>query len=154
MRNFRLIAAVIFAIAVGSWAFFRPSVERTPHLPVAGDVTINGKPIARALVTERGVVYVSVPDLARAIDGDNKNRLRINGASLLAIKDGACKGCAIAIRRAVQISGNVRFFPNGPHIPLDDLVRAFEARLDTEAQTNFNLYAGSCSWCILAPQEK
>ena len=154
MRNFRLIAAILVVVAVGSWAFFRPSVEPAPQQAVAGDVTINGNPIAHALVTERGAVYVSVPDLARAIDGNANERLQVKGASLLAINDGACKGCAIVVRRAVQISSKVRLFPNGPYIPLDDVVRAFEARLDTTTQTNFNLYVGSCSWCILAPREK
>jgi hypothetical protein len=153
MRDFRWIAVIIVAVVVVSWSFFRPTVEQVPQ-PVAGDLTINGKTIARTLVSDRGRIYVSVPDLERAIDGDSHERLKLNGASLLAIADGSCKGCSLVVRRAVQISGNVRFFPNGPYIPLDDLVRALEARLDTTVHTNLNLYVGSCSWCILAPQEK
>ena len=153
MRNFRPLAFVVLVVVGLTWAFFRPSVERMQR-PVVGDVTVNGRPIANTLITERGRVYVSVPDLARAIDGGQNKRLRVKGASLLAIEDGACKTCDLIVRRAVQISDNVRIFPNGPYIPLDDLARALEARLDTTTHTTFNLYVGSCSWCILAPLEK
>lgn len=147
----RFVWLAFVAVAAGGAWYARP---RTPAPPVpASAVFLNGRQVAAATVHERQL-FVSVADLMRAVDGQLNDRLRIAGRALVAQRTGGCRGCGLAVQRPVQISERVTFIAGGAHIPLEDLVRALEARTDTVMTHRVEMFAGACTWCILAPAQK
>ena len=78
--------------------------------------------------------------------------LRREGPRLHAHRLRACSGCALSVRRAVLLSGSVETHGREPTIPLADLARALEARLEVIPHRRvYDLYVGRCHWCILEP---
>jgi hypothetical protein len=156
VKVFQIVGVIALSAAAVSWAVLRPAASGNVQVRSAeATVNLNGQPLARARIHNGTAVFVNVDDLARAVDGiATTRRLKIIGSSLVAVASGGCKGCNLAVHRHVQISAHVKQFANGPHIPLNDLARALEARVDTAGANSFNLYVGTCTWCVLAPQSK
>jgi hypothetical protein len=121
-------------------------------------VNLNGRKLADGIKQQAGngeVVLVPVEAVARAVDGagSTTNRLRVSGRQLLAAAVGRCDSCPVRVARAVVISADVRVVDGVALIPLADLVKAFEGRLEVNAaRTVYGIYAGKCTWCILEPQ--
>lgn len=126
------------------------------------EIRLNGRPLGRGRLVARGdpgeAVYLRVADLTLAVDGPSpaaKAHLRLRGSFLYALALGGCEGCAVRVNRSVVISSRVREIEGQTHLPLGDLVRAFEGRLEVEtAGKVYGIYAGACSWCILAPNDR
>lgn len=116
-------------------------------------VSINGKPLAQAVRLEEEI-YVPVSALLRAVDGPtHAARLRVAGRQLYGAAEGGCLGCALRVRRAVLISSRLRRVTGELCLPLSDLVRALEGRLEVDHEARiYAIYAGACSWCVLEPR--
>jgi hypothetical protein len=121
-------------------------------------VRLNGVLLGHGLVmtARHGVLeWVRVADLQRAVDGSAapNGRLRLAGGALHARGVGGCTGCPVRVVRAVVISSRVRTLERERYIPLEDVARAFEARVSHDtARTTYSLHAGECGWCILEPR--
>jgi hypothetical protein len=121
------------------------------------EIRLNGSRLGQGLVLggrAGGSVWVRVVDLQRAVDGSAApvGRLRHSGRELRATDTGGCVGCPLRVVRAVLVSSRVRVLVGEPHLPLDDVARALEARGSLDAAADrYNLHAGECRWCILAP---
>jgi hypothetical protein len=121
------------------------------------EVRLNGRTVLRGVRLDGDPeVFVRVSDLIVAIDGAadaRDTRVRLSGRNLHGVAEGACPGCVVAVRRPVLISSAVRMIAREPYIPLRDLVRAFEGRLEPDSQRGgFDIFAGTCSWCVLEPR--
>lgn len=138
-----------------------PAPRPGPALRPGADVRIqlNGTLLARGRLLRRSpgdaAVYVSVRDLAAAIDGREAaepSRLRASGSRLDAVAAGGCGGCALRVVRPVRISGAVRRMDGEAYVPLVDLVRALEGRLEADARPgSYGIFVGACAWCVLEP---
>ena len=121
-------------------------------------VLLNGRKLADgAVIPAAGgeEVFIPVSALARAVDGDHaaRPRVRVESERLLAIETGACDSCIVRVMRAVVVSQRVRAIEGNQSFPLADLVTAFEGRLEVDgARNTYGIYAGKCTWCILAPR--
>ena len=125
---------------------------------VAVVVNLNGRKLADA-TRQSGAggeeVLVSIADIVRSVDGaaSSTSRLRVTGRTLLAAAVGNCDRCAVRVVRPVVMSSDVRVVDGILLFPLDDLVKAFEGRLEVNAErTVYGIFAGKCIWCILEPQ--
>jgi hypothetical protein len=105
--------------------------------PQPVEVRLNDRAIAPGvalrLANGQEQVFVSVLGLARSVDGPEpvtRSRLHVDGASLYAAITGGCDRCHVAVRRPVLISSGLRLIGLEPYLPLGDLVRAFEGRLE------------------------
>lgn len=174
-RNFggaSLFLGSLVLLLSGAWfpapAPRLPGTESAVRLPPAPgaeptsqevEVRLNGRPLGRGLLLGTGdpgeVVYLRVADLALAVDGPPpaaKRHLRLQGSSLFANTLGGCAGCSVRVNRIVLVSSRVRRFKAQAYLPLGDVVRAFEGRLEAEdAGRVYGIYAGACCWCILEP---
>jgi hypothetical protein len=122
-------------------------------------VELNGEPLLQALMVSPaagwpvGEPYVSLRDLRLAIDGRDgpeRSRLREDGRQLMAVATGGCDGCRLRVARTVLVSGALRSVGGEPHVPLSDIVRALEGRLDVDwAGPVYRIHAGICRWCVL-----
>jgi hypothetical protein len=122
-------------------------------------VELNGEPLLQALMVSPaagwpvGEPYVSLRDLRLAIDGregPERSRLREDGRQLMAVATGGCDGCRLRVARTVLVSGALRSVGGEPHVPLSDIVRALEGRLDVDrAGPIYRIHAGICHWCVL-----
>jgi hypothetical protein len=120
-------------------------------------VHLNDRPLAPAVVLEepggRRTVYVAVTGLARAIGGSDRHWrrwLRLEGSSLFAAAEGGCAACIAHVRRPVLISSRLRMIGSEPHLPLADLVAAFEGKLSADEPSGvYTIFTGSCTWCVL-----
>jgi hypothetical protein len=146
-----LAAALAVAVAVIAAAGLNPAAR-----PI--EVRLNGEILGHGLaVTARQgtLEWLRVADLQRAVDGSvaPNGRLRHSGGSLHARAVGGCAGCPVRVVRAVVISSRVGTLQREAHVPLEDVARAFEARVshDTE-RTVYSLHVGECGWCVLEPR--
>jgi hypothetical protein len=148
-----LAAALAVMVAVIVAAGLKPATR-----PI--EVRLNGEFLGQGLaVTARHgtLEWVRVADLQRAVDGSAapKGRLRHSGGSLHARAVGGCPGCPVRVVRAVVISSRVRTLEREGHVPLDDVARAFEAKVSHDtARTVYSLHVAECGWCILEPRDK
>lgn len=156
----RILPARVMALALGC-ALLLPQSDvhgSVPDASVAVVVNLNGRKLADGIkqrTADAEVVLVPVEAVARAVDGagSTTNRLRVSGRQLLAAAVGRCDSCPVRVARAVVISADVRVVDGVALIPLVDLVKAFEGRLEVNAaRTVYGIYAGKCTWCILEPQ--
>jgi hypothetical protein len=122
------------------------------------EVRLNGMLLGQGLVASAGLdtlAWFRVTDLQRAVDGSAAphGRLRRSGGALYARDVGGCADCAVHVVRAVVISNRIRTMGREGFVPLEDVARAFEARLSHDtARTIYSLHADECGWCILAPR--
>lgn len=146
---------VTLALLVVSEPAPRTTSQNAPQV-----VELNGQPFATAMLLRPSLpwrpaeAYIAVRDLRAAVDGPSptgRSRLRLEDGRLLATSTGGCDGCRIRVARAVLVSGGVRFSDGVAYVPLADLVRAFEGRLDVDAATGtYRIHVGVCRWCVLA----
>lgn len=123
-------------------------------------VRLNDRPFATAVRLEDAAsgegVFLRVRDLARAVDGDGPStrpRLRLAGDRLYAVALGGCEACTVQVRRTVLLSSRVRTIDREGYLPLEDVVRALEGRLERDdAGRAYGIFAGACTWCILEPK--
>jgi hypothetical protein len=128
----------------------------SPPRPV---IELNGQPLARGVMLRSALswrsdeLFVPLCDLRLAVDGPGAgrgSRLRQEGRQLVATRTGGCEGCRVRVARAVLVSSGVRYVANEPHVPLADIVRAFEGRLDVDPHAGvYRIHAGVCRWCVL-----
>jgi hypothetical protein len=158
-----LLLRLGLAIALPTLAYGTAAVAQDPatERPVQRAVVIrlNGERLAQGLVVvERGRegAWVRVADLRHAVDGSTAgNRLRNSGRELHAIALGGCAACRFRVVRQVVISRRVRVWGDEPHVPLEDVVRAFEAKVSQDPGASvIHLHVGECRWCILEPRPK
>jgi hypothetical protein len=100
-------------------------------------------------------IWMRVADLRHAVDGDETvtRRLRSSGRQLHASALGSCAACRIRVVRQVVISRRVRVRAGEPYVPLEDVARAFEAKVSHDAPASvIHLHVGECRWCILEPR--
>lgn len=122
-------------------------------------VLLNGNPLGRASLEgrhgAREDALLRVADLAMAVDGPApgaRRHLDLRGASLYATALGGCESCPVRVKRAVLISSRLRLVNEEPYLPLRDLVRALEGKLEVDTATGvYGIHAGACTWCILEP---
>jgi hypothetical protein len=153
-----MIGAAVSALAIG--LVLSPSVARgsDPGVSATVVVNLNGRKLADATRTAgpRGEeVLIPVAAIQRAVDGEAAvtSRLRVNGRNLAAASVGHCDDCPVRVARPVVVSADVRVVDGVALIPLGDLVKAFEGRLEVNAaRTVYGIYAGKCTWCILEPR--
>lgn len=132
-----------------------------PSAPRSVEVHLNGRALTHGLaflgVGGEVAVYVPVSGLAQAIGGSAgtwRSWLRLEDLSLFAASEGGCVGCPVHIRRPVLISSRLRLIEGEPHLPLPDLVTAFEGRLGVDAPSGiYTIFAGRCTWCVLEAQD-
>jgi hypothetical protein len=68
----------------------------------------------------------------------------------MAVATGGCDGCRLRVARTVLVSGALRSVGGEPHVPLSDIVRALEGRLDVDREGPvYRIHAGICRWCVL-----
>jgi hypothetical protein len=123
----------------------------------AVEIRLNGERLGRGLVlVERGRegVWMRVADLRHAVDGaGTATRLRSSGRELHASALGGCTACRYRVVRQVVISRRVRVRAGEPYVPLEDVARAFEAKVSQGAGAAvIHLHVGECRWCILEPR--
>lgn len=121
--------------------------------PVAFQVQLNGERFARgvAVIDHSGErrLLIALADLRAAIDGsDAEARLGVRGRALYAIGRGGCTGCLLRVNRTVLISPALEQVEGRLYVPIDDVVRAFEGRLESAGES-YAIHVGVCSWCIL-----
>jgi hypothetical protein len=131
------------------------SIERPVQRAV--EIRLNGEPLGRGLVlVERGreEAWVRVADLRNAVDGSTAgDRLRWSGRELHAAALGGCATCRFRVVRQVVISRRVRDRAGEAYVPLEDVARAFEAKVSQDAGASvIHLHVGECRWCILEPR--
>ena len=154
MRSRVIPAALLLAIAIPQ----QVALSSVGPATAAVVVNLNGRKLADATrQTGSGgeEVLVSIADIMRAVDGaaPSTSRLRVTGRTLLAAAVGNCDRCTVRVVRPVVMSSDVRVVDGVPLFPLDDLVKAFEGRLEVNAErTVYGIFAGKCTWCILEPQ--
>jgi hypothetical protein len=127
--------------------------------PHRGVIELNGQVLARGVMLRSSLpwcsdeLFVPLRELRRAVDGTDAvrgSRLRHDGRQLVATRTGGCDGCRVRVARAVLVSSGVRYVANEPHVPLADIVRAFEGRLDVDPHAGvYRIHAGVCRWCVL-----
>lgn len=117
-------------------------------------VHLNGEQLAEAFTADRRF-YVPVAALLRAVQGDSAvdlPRIRVEHDRLVAVRRGGCAECPVRVRRAVVISAGLRDVARTLMIPVDDLVGAFEGRLQIDSSgRRLDIHVGRCTWCILEP---
>ncbi|MGH7444828.1 MAG: hypothetical protein ACREKM_08135 [Longimicrobiales bacterium] len=126
------------------------------HSPIVVQVQLNGQPFASGIFSDRGErrLLIAVADLRAAIDGsDAEARLGVRGSALYAIGRGGCRGCLLRVNRTVMISPALETVEGRLYVPIADVVRAFEGRLESAGDT-YAIHVGVCSWCILEPIER
>jgi hypothetical protein len=124
------------------------------------EVRLNGRLLVAGVIvrgaSQREEVFVPAAGLALAIDGPPpraQSRLRVEGESIFAARVGACRDCQVQVRRPVMISSRLRYIGGEVHLPLTDLVRAFEGKLSVDrAARVYTIFAGDCNWCVLEPR--
>lgn len=126
--------------------------------PIAVQVQLNGQRFAHgvAVFNDSGErrLLIALADLRAAIDGsDPEARLGVRGSALYAIGRGGCPGCLLRVNRTVLISPALEQVEGRLYVPIDDVVRAFEGRLEIAGDT-YAIHVGVCSWCILEPIER
>lgn len=125
------------------------------------EVRLNGRLLAPAVVLDeaggRRTVFVAVTGLARAIGGSTghwRSWLRLEGSSLFAAAEGGCATCVAHVRRPVLISSRLRMIGSEPHLPLSDLVAAFEGKLSADERAGvYTIFTGNCTWCVLEARD-
>jgi hypothetical protein len=148
----RLIAVLAVMAAVIAAAGLGPA-------PRPIEVRLNEELLGQGLTvaTRHGSLeWVRVADLQRAVDGNAapNGRLRVAGGALHARGVGGCAGCPVRVVRAVVISSRVRMLERERYVPLEDVARAFEAKVSHDAaRTVYRLHAGDCGWCVLEPRD-
>lgn len=155
-----VLATLAFALAAPILTD-RARSQRAPQSspgPIAVQVQLNGQPFAHGIevVDARGErrLLIALTDLRAAIDGsDPEARLGVRGSALYAIGRGSCRGCLLRVNRTVLISPALEQVEGRLYIPIDDIVRAFEGRLESAGDT-YAIHVGVCSWCILEPIER
>lgn len=153
-----VFGAAPLALAVALLLSPRVARGSDPGVSVTVVVNLNGRKLADATRTAgpRGEeVLIPVAAIQRAVDGDAAatSRLRVNGRNLAAAATGHCDDCPVRVARPVVVSADVRVIEGVALIPLADLVKAFEGRLEVNAaRTVYGIYAGKCTWCILEPR--
>jgi hypothetical protein len=121
------------------------------------EVRLNGERLGHGvIVLERGRAEASmrVADLRQAVDGSGAgNRLRSSGRELHAVALGGCVSCRFQVVRQVVISRRLRVRAGEAYVPLEDVARAFEAKVSQDAGASvIHLHVGECRWCILEPR--
>lgn len=120
-------------------------------------VLLNGVRLGDA-VSREGGFYIPVAAVARAVDGDSvvgPPRIRVERNRLIALRRGGCPKCPVRVNRAVVISAKVRDVARSLSVPMDDLVGAFEGRLQVDpSRRRLNIHVGMCTWCILEPSPR
>jgi hypothetical protein len=151
-----LVAASPMLAQTTAVAAQAPPIERPIQRPV--EIRLNGEPLGRGLVLMehgREEAWVRVADLGNAVDGSTAgDRLRRSGRELHAAALGGCATCRFRVVRQVVISHRVRTWAGEPYVPLEDVARAFEAKVSLDAGASvIHLHVGECRWCILEPQQ-
>lgn len=150
-----VLAGAFSTLAHGSAAAAQDGAVERP-VQHAVEIRLNGERLGRGLVlVEQGreEAWVRVADLKQAVDGSTPGeRLRSSGRELHAAALGGCATCRFRVVRQVVISRRVRARAGEPYVPLEDVARAFEAKVsqDTGASV-IHLHVGECRWCILEP---
>jgi ribosomal protein L37E len=151
----RLVLAVAFPTLAHGTAAAAAAQARAVERPV--EIRLNGERLGRGLMlVEQGreEVWLRVADLWHAIDGsDAGKRLRRSGRELYAAELGGCAACRFGVVRQVVVSRRVRDRAGEPYVPLEDVARAFEAKVSQVAGASvIHLHVGECRWCILEPR--
>jgi hypothetical protein len=145
-----VLAVALTMLAHGTAAAQDRPVERTV------EIRLNGERLGRGLVLAgRGgaEAWMRVADLRDGVDGSAGNRLRTSGRELHAAAPGGCATCRIRVVRQVVISRRVRVRAGEAYVPLQDVARAFEAKVSQDAGASvIHLHVGECRWCILEPR--
>jgi hypothetical protein len=133
------------------------TVERQVQRAV--EIRLNGERLGRGLVlVQRGreEAWLRVADLMHAVDGTiDGNRLRSSGRELYAVGVGGCATCRFQVVRQVVISRRLQARSGELYLPLEDVARAFEAKVSHEPGAFvIQLHVGECRWCILEPRPR
>lgn len=156
-----LLRRVVLAVALPTLAFGSAAaaqdraVERPSQRAV--EIRLNGERLGRGLVVvEQGreEAWLRVGDLRNAVDGSTTgDRLQTWGQELHAAAAGGCATCRYQVVRQVVISRRVRLRAGQPYVPLEDVARAFEAKVSQDPDASvIHLHVGECRWCILEPR--
>jgi hypothetical protein len=151
-----VLAVACSTLALGSAAAAQEGAVERP-VQRAVEIRLNGERLGRGLVlVEQGreEAWVRVADLRTAVDGfTTGGRLRSSGRELHAAAPGGCATCRFQVVRQVVISRRVRERAGEPYVPLEDVARAFEAKVSHEPGASvIHLHVGECRWCILEPR--
>jgi hypothetical protein len=156
-----LLLQVVLAVAAPTLTPGTAAVaqDRTVERQVqrAVEIRLNGERLGRGLVlVEQGreEAWLRVADLMHAVDGSIEgNRLRNSGRDLYAAGVGGCAACRFQVVRQVVISRRLRVRVGEAYVPLEDVARAFEAKVSHEPGAFvIHLHVGECRWCILEPR--
>jgi hypothetical protein len=151
-----VLTVAVSTLALGSAA---AAQDRAAERPVqrAVEIRLNGERLGRGLVLveqDHEEVWLRVADLRTAVDGATTgDRLRSSGRELHAAAPGGCADCRVRVVRQVMISRRVRARAGEAYVPLEDVARAFEAKVSHDpGAAVIHLHVGECRWCILEPR--